>query len=301
MQIRRTSALRAYVILLALAVLLALALPPNPATLHQLRINVLEYRAVVVTLIVPYAAIWFSAFYAYDKLEEYAAKLHRTEEGSAFKKIANGVRVLAWGLVVPTIIGTILSALQSWHADFHAPASVFNQYMQVAFPVVAFIIIGNGTRDLTELVGVRPGIMAIRAIILAFTILGVLFVHFVINNQFNGTDGYHLPLYPLILTIIVPYLFTWIIGLLSVYELRIYAAATRGVLYRQALVSLGTGLAIVIIDSIIVQYLTGAFGIAAHASIGFLLLIVYLLLVVQAAGYALVALGAKKLKRIEEV
>lgn len=295
------SALMWYTILITTGAVLALALPPNPASLHMLHISENEYRLAIFTLILPYALIWFSAFYAYEKLEHYAQKLAGTREGEAFKKIANGVRFLAWGLALPTIIALILSAIEGQAPGFHAAHIIIDNYIAVLVPLVGFTIIGNGTRVLTEIVRARPGSTGTRLLVGAFTVVGVFFVYFVIHNQNSDTNAYYLPLTFLLLTIVVPYLYAWLGGLLSAYELRLYSLKTRGVLYQKALIWLAAGITIVIIGSIMVQYLDGVFAGRKDLSLGPLLALIYCLLIIQALGYALIAFGANRLIKIEEV
>src|SRR6266496_2296176 len=102
---RYPSALQWYAILLVVATVLALTLPPDPATLQTLHISTPEYRLTIVTLLLPLAVIWFAAFYAYAKLKDYAKHLFANREGKGYKKIATGLGVLAFGLAIPTILG----------------------------------------------------------------------------------------------------------------------------------------------------------------------------------------------------
>lgn len=298
---KKSSALMWYGVLIFTAAILALALPPNPETLHTLDITPLEYKAAVFTLIVPYALIWFSAFYAYDKLEKYVDSVRDTREGEAFKKIADGVRILAWGLAIPTIINTLLMALEAAHPGFHAAQAIINNYIALLVPLIAYTFIGNGTRLLTETVRARPSQIGTRLLVGTFIIVSVFFTYFVVRNQAGNNVAYHLPTFLLLVTFVGPYLYAWLIGLLAAYELRLYSLKTKGVLYQRALVWLAAGITIVVIGSIMVQYLNGIFAGKGDIKLGSILVAVYGLLVVQGAGFVLVALGAKRLKMIEEV
>ena len=299
--IKKPSALMWYAIVIIVGAVLALALPPNPNSLHVLHISAGEYRLAVFTLILPYALIWFSAFYAYDKLEQYALKLQSTREGEAFKKIADGLGILAWGLAIPTIIALVLTAIEGQAPGFRPTHIIIDNYVAVLVPLIGFTFIGNGTRILTEIVRARPTSVGIRILAATFITVGVFFAYFVLHNQGKDTNAYYLPQVLLLLTIVVPYLYAWLVGLLGAYELRLYSLRTKGVLYQKALVWLAAGITIVIIGSIIVQYLDGVFAGRDSVSLGSLLAIVYSLLVVQALGYSLIALGAKRLIKIEEV
>lgn len=298
---RKTSTITWFAILLLIGVGLALVLPASPTTLHTLGINALTYRLTILSLVLPYAIIWFAAFYAYGKLEQYAQKLENTREGEAFKKIADGVRFLAWGLAITTLLAVVLRGAENWMPSFRPAHIIIDNYAGMLVPLLSFMMIGNGTRLLTEIVRARPSSIGIRILVAIFTTVGVLFSYFVIQNQGSDANAYYLPPVLLLLTIVVPYLFAWLVGLLAAYELRLYSKKTRGVLYQRALVWLAGGLAIVIGGSILSQYLSSVFSGRDHVGLGLLLGAVYLLLIVQTVGYVLIAFGANQLKKIEEV
>lgn len=298
---KKSSALMWYGILTVIAAVLALALPPNQAALHILKITPLEYKTAVFTLILPYALIWFSAFYAYDNLDRYVSTVRDTREGEAFKKIADGVRVLAWGLAIPTILGVLLTAIEGVAPGFHPARIIIGNYISLLVPLIGYTFIGNGTRQLTESVRARPSQLGTRLLVGTFIVIGVVFTYFVTHNQAANHTAYYLPPFFLLVTFIAPYLYAWLIGLLAAYELRLYSQKTKGVLYQRALVWLAGGITIVVIGSIMVQYLDGIFAGKSDVSLASLLIAIYGLLVVQGAGFALVVLGAKRLKKIEEV
>lgn len=300
--IRKLSPLTWFAILLALSAILALALPPNPTTLTMLHISPAIYRAAILTLILPYAVIWFSAFYAFDKLHQYAQKLHHTtEEGAAFRHISNGVGVMAWGLSLTTIISLLLNSISAHHPGFNGPRIILNNYIAVLLPLISFTIISKGTRQLTDLVSVRPSRIGTQLFILVYTAVSTFFVYLVIHNYHAPTNPYRLTLVPLVVTLIIPYICAWCIGLLSAYELRIYARRAVGLLYKQAIAQLSAGIAFVIVAAIAVQYLTSVYANRADVSLSTWLILIYCLLALQASGYVLIALGSKRLKRIEEV
>lgn len=299
--IRKPSAMMWYGVLVVIGAVLALLMAPDVAILHTLHISDAAYRIAVFTVIPPYALIWFSAFYAYDKLRGYAKKVRPSQEAEPFQTIADGVRFLAWGLALQTIISIVLNAFASWHSGFGAASTILSHYIMLAVPLVGFTMIGNGTNALTAIVHTRPSRVGMRLFALAFIIVGTFFVRLVMHGHGADDGQYRLSAYPLLLTIIIPYLYAWFLGLLSAYELWLYAQKIKGVLYKRALARLSGGIAIVIVASIAVQYLTGVSGNSGRVSLAPFLVMVYCLLAVQAAGYALIAFGAKRLQKIEEV
>ena len=296
--LQKSSILRWYALALVVSVALALLLPTSPITLHRLHISLIEYRVTIVTLIVPYAVIWFSAFFAYDVLQQYANKIRSTREGRAFQRVAKGICILAWALVIETLTSIVLGALVASRPSLHSLPAIVDNYTTLALTLAAFIVIGNGTRRLTDIYNIRPGHYGIRAMFLIYTIGSVFFSYFMI---LNAQKPYSMPVLLLVITIIIPYLYAWCVGMLAVYELRLHAQRVKGVLYQQSLNWLGSGLTIVIIASIMSQYLSRAFGGDSNVSFGTLLGLVYFLLIIQAIGYSLVAVGSRRLRRIEEV
>jgi hypothetical protein len=300
--VRKVSPLTWFAVLLLIGVTLAFAIPPSYTTLHTLHISAAMYRTAILTLILPYGVIWFAAFYAFDNLERYAIKLGRSaREGKAFRRIANGVGIMAWGLALPTIISLILGGVAAHQPGFKAMHIIINNYILLLVPLISFNVINKGTRQLIDILGVKVGRFSSQLFALAYITIGVFFVYFVLRNHHTSNNPYHLAIMPLIITLIIPYLYAWLIGLLSAYELWLYARKAVGVLYKQALVQLSGGIAIVIAAAIAVQYITSSYTSKTNISLTNVLIIMYALLAVQALGYVMIALGAKRLKIIEEV
>lgn len=299
--LRKTSPMQWYILLLIIAVVLVLIIPPSPETITKLHISLTEYRLALSTLILPFAIIWFSAFYAYNLIRVYTNEIRRTREGDAFKNFADGIGVLAWGLAITTILSILFSAISNAHPGFRTAQTLISNYLAVLVLLIGFVYIGNGTRNLNVIAKIRPGLAATRIILLVFLVVGVLYTHLIVNNIAHTQNPYHLSLYPLLLTFIIPYLYAWFLGLLSANEIRLYSQSIKGIIYKRALIQLGTGIAIVIFSSIFAQFISSVYLNSSNIGIGRALLVTYPIFVVEAIGYGLIALGARLLKRIEEV
>lgn len=289
-----------FTILLLITSVLAILVPANPVTLHSLHISEDIYRLLVISLLAPYTIIWFAAFYGYDQLARYSRALMFTGEGKAFQKIARGLGVLAWGLILQVLLETILNAVTLSHPTFKATETVITDYFNLLVALGGFVLIENGTYELVKLIRAHHSHTVVRLLVVLGAVIAALFQREVFINR-AGDNPYYLPVYPLIFTIIVPYVFTWMIGILSVYELNMYTAKVRGLLYKHALQFLANGLSIVIVLSVAIQFVTASTVTGNSSSLGTILLIDYILLGTMAFGYVLVAIGAKRLKRIEEV
>lgn len=292
--------LKWYVILTVIAIGLALGLPPDPQTLQHLHTSTVAYRIAIAALLIPYALIWYASFYAFAKLQEYSRPLTGTKDGKAFHKITIGIGTLAFSLIVPTIISLILNNIAAHHHGFKTTAIITNNYLGLYPGLLAFVLLNNGTRALLHTTHSWARKFDLRLHFIWFLLLSVVFSHLAIENSYRD-DPYHLSVVLLILTVIVPYLYGWVIGLLSAYNLRLYATAVPGILYKRAIKRFATGITITIIASILIQFVSITITQRLSSSLGAVLLIDYGLLIVVGVGLLLVALGAKRLKKIEEV
>ncbi len=105
----------------------------------------------------------------------------------------------------------------------------------------------------------------------------------------------------IILTLAIPYLYYWYRGLVATYNLYHYQKHVKGQVYKGSLSLVAYGIATIIATSILIRLLVTISARITTLSLTPLLLIIYGFLVIAALGYVLIALGAKRLRRIEEV
>jgi hypothetical protein len=291
-----------FAILTVLTCALALGLTPDPHSVQQLHTTSTGYRLAVLVLLVPYIIIWYAAFYAFAKLKEYARATKGYADGDAFHKIMIGVGLLAFTLVIPTAIGLVLNNISQHHHGFTPASVIISNYVSILMGVVTFAYIGAGTRLLTSIDKKRPGLTGLRLFTLFFITLSVSFTYLVMQYDSRHHNIYHLNRPLLIFTFIIPYLFGWFMGLLSAYEFALYGKYAKGILYRRALRQLAQGVTITIVGSVAIQFLDNTvIAEEAGESLGSLLLLDFLLVFIVLVGLVLMALGTKKLKKIEEV
>lgn len=296
-----------YAILVVIYILLIFLLPGSQAVMREHRLTTAEYHILQFLIGLPLVAVWFMAFYGYAKLEEYARSIHKTPEAIGFRRLAAGCAWIAWSLPIHSITNLITRSISNAHPGFEAAAVITINYVDLLFPVVGFTLISMASRHLFERARISLSAASIRGITLLFVTGGVLYCY-LIFRQFTGTglattnNPYHLPLWLTVMTIIVPYLYAWFAGMLAVYELITYGRHVRGVLYRQAMHMLVIGLFAMIVGSIAFQY-SHSFQPAndGHLSLGSYLLFSLVFQLITGVGFIMIALGAQRLKKIEEV
>ncbi len=299
-------AMRALGILVFTYVILIFALPANSQVTRQYHLSGLEYHVLLFAVVLPSLAVWFTAFYSYSKLYQYARSIPKAPEGSDFKRLADGCTWLAWSLPAPAIISLLLFAVANTHQGFRGTAIIVVNYVSLLMPLIGFSLIGGAARSLVGRAKVHFKPSSIRAVVLFFVTVGVLYCYLSFRHLDLGSLGtthnpYHLPVWLAVLTIIIPYLYAWFVGLLAAYEITVYSKQVRGLLYRQPLQMLVGGLVMVVVSSIVLEYINAVEPRVGHLVLNLKLLLTLAFRIAGGLGFALIAVGARRLKKIEEV
>jgi hypothetical protein len=295
-----------YVTLAAAYVLLIFILPPSHTTMRLYHMTSLQYKTVLLLVSIPSLIVWLAAFMGYIRLRLYADSVSESEDGRHFSRLASGAAWLAWSLPVTALLILVLNGFANRWPAWH-PASIIVGNYAVLLPVlIAFTMIGGAARSLLQSAQVRISLSATRLIMFFFAAAGVLYCYLVFRNLDLSSLGasqnpFFLPVWLLVVTLIVPYIYAWLVGVLAAYEITLFSNNAGGLLYRRALRLLAVGLVAVIAGSIALQYIGGVHPGASYLVLDGRLLAVTIFRLISGAGFLLLARGADKLKRIEEV
>ena len=296
-----------YLILTAIFFLLVAILPANTSVMQDYGLSTHQYHILLFLVELPLAAVWFAAFFGYARLSQYAASVSNTAEGRGYEKLARGFKWLAFGLVIPSIVSLIVNAIADKHPNFHATAIITSNYLTVFFALVAFSIISNASRTLNHYKKQPDGLVSNKSILLLFVTLAVafcylIFRHVAIAAGITSSDNpYYLPIWLLMVTLVIPFLYAWFVGLLAAYDLGQLAKHSKGVLYKQAVHLLAGGVSIVIASLIAIQFLRSVIPRTGHVSLNLVLVTIYLIYIVNVIGFAMISVSASRLKRIEDI
>jgi hypothetical protein len=293
-------------LLVAGYIVLVFLLPANSVTRHAYHLSALEYRAALLAIALPSLLTWLVAFAGYARLIQYAAVIRKTAEGPYFSKLAVGCAWLAWSLPVSSIFGLLINAASDTWPAVHAATTIVGNYLSLVLSVIAFSLIGAASRGLVNQAKLRFSLASVRSIMLFFLMAGVLYCYFIfrrldLTSLGSTNDAYFLPIWLVVVSLIIPYLYAWFAGLLAAYELRLFSKHTTGILYRQALQLLVAGLTAIILSFIALQYISSVEPSQGHLVLGYRLVLLSTFRVIGGGGFLLLALGATRLKRIEEV
>lgn len=299
-----------YFFLPAIGIYLAIvfAFKPSPLVLKTFGATHFKYWVVVSTVDILSAIIWLIAYYGFSYLQNYADTIkNNPRDGIAVAKLTRGFMILVFQLPITSLVSTALMRLAQHTPRLLPSTTIISHYVSMLLPLLAFIYISYGARGLTESVKQRPSQRATLSLTILLIVMGTAFTfllfkgipHNLINSPYNQAV-YYLPNWLLLFTLVIPYIFTWFVGIFAAYETYLYMLKTPGILYRRAWKYLVLGFGWIIAVSALSQYVTVLTRVRV-LEINALLFIVYGLLVFLSIGYILVAVGAKKLQRIEEV
>lgn len=290
-------------VLLFLVMNLFLPVPPRA---HAFGVSGAQYHILLFTVLLPLAVVWCISYYGAIKLYDFARRMDGTNEGYGYRQIARGCLWLAWGFLVPAAIHQLLVAIAAGHPAFQRTAVIVMDYVNLAVPLVAFSIIGTGSRALLEQAKTRTTVHDTKRVVILFAIIGVLFCYYTfrqlnLHDAASSSNVYFLPGWALVLTVVIPYLYAWFIGLLAAFEINRLGAGAKGVLYRRAMQLLAGGLTLVIATSIAYQCILTIIPSDGKLALDYLLLLIYITEIAEGIGFLLIVRGAERLKRIEEV
>ncbi|MGZ6004537.1 MAG: hypothetical protein ACXWLH_00105 [Candidatus Saccharimonadales bacterium] len=292
--------------LVLLNIILIFAFPASKATLNQYHLTDFEYRVILFATSIPSFLVWYVAFIGYAKLIEYAKLINKTREGIHFYKLALGCVWLAWSMPVTKTVNTIFFGIDNIWPTFHTTSIIISNYIGLLMPLIAFSLIATGAQGMINQAKLLLTASSTKVIMLLYVIAGVSFCYFTFKHldlsSVNSTDNsFYLPIWLLILSVIIPYLYAWFIGLLAAWELSIIALKAHGHLYKRGLWLVIGGLVVIIGASIAMEYLNSIQPRVGYLLLNFKLVLTLTFRIIQGVGFGLIAVGATRLKKIEEV
>ena len=300
-----------YLLLILLIVIytgITLMTPPDPASLERFAISETNLRLLSLTVTIPFIVIWAIAFWGFVKLRDYTESIKRKGEGVHLHTIANGFMVLSIGLPVTTIFSSWITYLSRLHDPLVPSMTIIKNYLTLIIFIVTFTLIAKGSRALLGFINRKPSDRFYVIVTILIILLGVFYAVTALANpnkvepsDITNRAIYYLSDVQIIFTVVLPYIYVWFMGFRSAYYINYFRNNVKGVIYKSALKYLSLGITFIVIASIATQILTASTSTIMNLNLAPLLALVYILLAVIGLGYVYMALGAKRLKRIEEV
>lgn len=292
--------------MLSAYLLLALLMPINRVEAHHYMLSAEAYHVLRFSLALPLAILWLVAFYGAERVRMYARSVAKTPEGKAYAMISKGCSWLAWGLILVPTASLVLKGIVNVSAGFRPTMIIIINYLELLFTIISFSYIATGARQMAahaKRTYTPTAAISSQVIFIAGGVLyGYLtFRHLDLLSITSTHNPYFMPVWLIIISIIIPSLYAWFIGLLAAYDIILTSQQSQGVLYRKALQLLAFGLVILIGGLIAIQYLHTVSPRTGLLSLSPALALTYAIYMIMMLGFTLVFLGSRQLKRIEEV
>lgn len=282
-------------------------LPESQASKDKFALSGAQLQLLKLSIVLPVIAIWMVAYYGYSRVSNYAHSVRESEEGKAWQYLSWGLLGLALWLPISSNLGQVFTYIHDQNADLVPSMVILRNYLNILLLAPIFYLLYKGARLLSgniekPLQSISKGYGGI-----ALFISGGLFAYLTLTNPNKSSaidaatpGSYYLPDWLLIITIIIPYIIIFFLGLRAVQEIYHYRINVKGTLYRDSLRLLADGIGLVALTVLLLRFMASLTHIS-NANLNTLMAIVYFLVFIIAAGYASIALGAKRLQRLEEV
>lgn len=281
----------------------------DSVSLARYKIDADQLRWLSLTIVVPGFAIYFAAFSSFLNIGSYAHKIKKSPDGAGFTFLTKGLMVLGISLPANALISRLLSyGVQEGNVS-QAAATIITTHLSAATYFASFCLLYLGSRRL--LASLKGVTIPQRHIVTAAVGIALLSIPYVIVTLLNParttvvppamTATYYMPDILIFLTIIVPYIVTWTLGFYASLYLYHYHKNVGGAIYKKALRKLNIGFFIVILTTVLLQFISAASTVISGWALGVVLTVIYLLLGTIAVGYVYIALGAKRLAKLEEI
>ena len=270
----------------------------------------LEYSQLMLlklSVVAPFFMIWVVGIFAATAITNYLNTIKGSPEEKGFGRIQQGVMVLLLGLTIGAVLGAIRPFILP-DQDMKIMLAVTVRYVNVFMPLIAFGLFFDGATSLMRLAKKTGNTLSNLWPALLTVAVAVFYSWVIFSNpdrQFgvgpNQTGALYLTDTMIILTLMIPYIAMWTLGIFAAARLSDYSNSVLGTIYRSALSWFARGILFTILLSISFQALTLLNEYFAHAGLQAILIIVYVLLAAIAMGYVFLWLGARKLRLIETV
>lgn len=301
-------AFTAFALLIAAYTVLNFILPTNAETLTRYNLTETSARALRLSIVLPLIIIWTITMYGYVRFKNYALSIENNKDGKALSKIADGFLAVVLWLPLSSLINNGASYLYHKYPQLTEELVIVRNYLAIIAIMLAVYIIWKGSEQLIGTAKLQKSAATVKArLSILIAALGLVFAYLVLFSPAKNIPpspttpaSFYLPDWLLILTIIVPYVLIWFWGVQAVGNVYMYSQNVKGIIYRGALTYLAKGLAFTVLSLLLIRYLGAMVAWLHTLALKPLLVLLYLLILVIGVGAVLMAIGSRKLKKIEE-
>lgn len=285
----------------------ALLVKPDPAILNKYHISAGQLIGVTMAVLLPYVIIWFIALSGYLSFRCYTDTIRKSKDGEAFREIRRGLLWLLMWLPVSAVYTSLATQYYHVHPESTANLIRANIYINLFLLYPGFILVNRGSQKLKELVKstIQTPTRTYNLIFLAFSSLYTFLVVSDPAAQHSTAStpiaSYYMPDWLIVVAVVIPRLILWYLGVQAAQNIYAYKRKVKGIIYKHALTNMARGIAGVVFATIALRSYQSLSSQVGELSLGLVLVVVYILLIIIATAYLLIAKGSKSLAKIENL
>jgi hypothetical protein len=296
-----------YLPLAVIYIVMSVVYPMDPLTIARRHIGIDEARVMALSVAITMIVLWLLALYASWQMKNYSRSIREHPDGKALMTLATGLQVVALYLPLRSVLKIVLNYSANNHPSLETATNLVITYYSLVFPLIAYYFISRGAFELAALAKAKISLRARYILIAIFAAIGASFCYASsASKELTPSDWLIVTDYNIVpalrvATILIPYMFMWAVGLLASYEIILYQQNVKGIFYRQSMKLLAIGLSLEIGASIIIQFITTISSSLRSLPTAAVMLIAFSVLTLVGVSFVIIALGVRKLKRLEEV
>ncbi len=279
---------------------------PSDPVITRYHLTILNAIVLSLAVAIPYIIIWIVALNGYLRLRNYARTIRSSADGRALLHLVYGLFWLVVWMPLNTLLASGMKYVVLHYPSFGQWAHLIQIYFAIIILSIGYVLLYKASREMIAVIKHNiPARVTVtkQAYYLVYSLLCAAYIYAIFHNS-GGADNRvvsFLPDWGLLLTVIIPRLVMWFFGLQAVWNIYLYAKYVHGKIYKQTFRSLAVGLGLVSVSLILAGYISTIRTTIEGYSLEGLLAVIYLFLAIMSVGYVIIAVGAQKLRRIEDV
>jgi hypothetical protein len=282
---------------------LALSIFNPQLDVSRYAISTEQAEMIIVLLSLPVLLIWLVITKAALTLRHYVATIGDSPDGQAFHSIETSL----WLLLVLIMAQFSLGTIPSYFVDSkYLNLTVFvHNHLPVLIALASSVFLFRGARKLRGLTGQPTARFGIHAkLIIPYLAFAGLFLGYTYEGLqeriiINGIPNFALPGNWPLLTFTLPYLISWLLSLLAIANIINFMRNVSGALYRGPLSKFTLGLVMVLLNTILLQFLALNVKLAESSSLSFIIALINILIFIYAFGFLTILRGVRLFEKIE--
>ncbi len=269
-------------------------------------------QIIRVAFSIPTLIMWLMIGYAAISFNRYSEGIIESEDGKGYWYISQAFFIMLFSMILSNYITGIGSVIKEIHGSteyINNSITIVKNFFGVFLGLATYYSIFYGSQLLMSSISVTINWRKVYLYVgYPLFFVGLGYLAFIFTNDYRSFSAeplirptYALPDILILFTIGLPNILSWFFGFAGLYLIVQFSHRTPGVIYKKLLRSFVVGISLILILTIVLQFLTQLSNMWVLVGIKPLLMIVTGLFVIILIGFYLIARSARNLEKIESI